>query len=226
MMSAFTAAVASFVILPLSLQSLPRQHQAALTRRSDGLLSAVSLPCVCRARQIVCSDANSDAFEKARAIEHSKFVTDEEALRESRIAFALLFNVGSGNEGIYSRRLPTEDGSGLDLVVCFEDVDDAQRYSDMLSADDFPAASPHEVETQALLEFCQEGGHVLGLVRCGTLVVPPQATVPEFEWSPGASEEGLQEIPSERKEELDAARSQLEALLQQSDADDTPEPPK
>ena len=112
MLSAFTAAVASFVILPLSLQSLPRQHQAALARRS---VSAVSLPCACRARQIVCSDANSDAFEKARAIEHSKFVTDEEALRESRIAFALLFNVGSGDEGIYSRRLPTEDGSGLDL---------------------------------------------------------------------------------------------------------------
>ena len=75
------------------------------------------------------------------------------------------------------------------------------------------------------MEFCQEGGHVLGLVKQGTLVVPPQATVPEFEWSPGTSEEGerLQEMKAEEKEELDAARNALEALLQQKPDSDVDE---
>jgi len=148
-------------------------------------------------------------------VEHSKFETNEEALLDARTAYALLFNVGSGNEGIYSRRLPTDDG-GLDLVVTFEDEDDANRYAGMLEADDFPEASPSEVETRDLLEFCSEGGHVLGMVRRGTLVVPPSGTVDEFEWSPGASAEGLQEEPiGQSKEELEAQRSSLEALLGQ-----------
>ena len=111
-----------------------------------------------RCGPIVNLDANSEAFEAARSIEHSKFVTDEEALKSARVAYALLFNVGSGNEGIYSRRLPTETGGGLDLVVCFEDEDDALRYAEMLSADDFPSASPSQVATADLLDFCQEGG--------------------------------------------------------------------
>ena len=108
------------------------------------------------------------------------------------------------------------------MVVCFEDEDDALRYADMLSADDFPSASPSQVATEDLLEFCQEGGHVLGLVKRGTLVVPPQATVPEFEWSPGTSEEGesLRAVEGEKKEELDAARSALETLLQQTSEND------
>lgn len=173
-----------------------------------------------RCGPIVNLDANSEAFEAARSIEHSKFVTDEEALKSARVAYALLFNVGSGNEGIYSRRLPTETGGGLDLVVCFEDEDDALRYAEMLSADDFPSASPSQVATADLLDFCQEGGHVLGLVSRGTLVVPPQATVPEFEWSPGTSEEGAEEVKGERKKELDAARSALEALLEHEPDDD------
>ena len=38
------------------------------------------------------------------------------------------------------------------------------------------------------------------------------------------SEEGLQDVPRERKKKLDDARSQLEALLQ-NDADDDESPP-
>ena len=91
------------------------------------------------AQNAIRACANSDAFDHAREVEHSKFETNEEALLDARTAYALLFNVGSGNEGIYSRRLPTDDG-GLDLVVTFEDEDDANRYAGMLEADDFPEA--------------------------------------------------------------------------------------
>lgn len=56
----------------------------------------------------------------------------------------------------------------------FEDIDDADRYASMLSATDFPSATSVHVETRMLLEFCREGGHLLGLVRNGTLVMPPE----------------------------------------------------
>ena len=155
----------------------------------------------------------------AAGVERSRFETDEETLREFGSAWALLFNAGSENEGIYSRRLPTsEGGGGFDIVVTFEDVEDAERYAEMLSATDFPTATPSQVETESLLSFCKEGGHTLGLVRSGVLVVPPEHAVAEFEWSPGVSEEST--APLEISEELLASqRAELEALLGEGDAE-------
>ena len=46
-------------------------------------------------------------------------------------AFALVFNARTDNEGIYSRRTGTE---GVDVVLCFEEKDDAERYAMMLTA--------------------------------------------------------------------------------------------
>ena len=51
-------------------------------------------------------------FLLAAAAERARFLTDEDALLELGSCWALLFNAGSGNEGIYSRRMPTVDGSG------------------------------------------------------------------------------------------------------------------
>lgn len=106
-----------------------------------------------------------------------------------RRAWALMFNPRSENEGIYSRRMGND---GRDMVLVFEEAEDADRYAEMLTAQDFPEATSVEVGTEMLLEFCDEGGHVLGLVKAGKLVVPPEQNVPTFDWSAGVSEEAQQ----------------------------------
>ena len=148
----------------------------------------------------------------AAAAERARFETDEDTLREIGTAWALMFNAGTGNEGIYSRRLPLGDGKGFDIVVTFEDESDAERYAEQLLATDFPASTPEEVDIGDLLDFCAEGGHTLGLVRRGVLVVPPDHAVAEFEWSPGMSEEATAPLEGSA-EELDAQRLALEAML-------------
>ena len=145
------------------------------------------------------------ALQRARDKEYGMFEIDEQVLLAAGTVWALLFNAGSGNEGIYSRRLPDVG----DLVVTFEDLEDAERYIGMLSATDFPESVPHQVETKALLEFCSEGGHTLGLVRRGVLVLPPEQAVTQFEWSPGVSEEGRAAV--EDPDALEAQRRALEA---------------
>ncbi|KAL1515637.1 hypothetical protein AB1Y20_002255 [Prymnesium parvum] len=130
-------------------------------------------------------------------------------ITQFRRAFALIFNPGTPNEGIYSRR----SADGIDMILCFEDEQDAQRYSIMLAAQDFPEADPVELDTHMLLEFSEEGGHTLGLVAKGKLVVPPEANVPMFDWSPGTSEEGTLPPEEMSMDELDQRRSMLESLL-------------
>lgn len=210
---------------------------AALIIATDALLAVPTPSCHCSrsscqrhrmAPAILCVGGNSEEeeqvdddderpteFMQLLAAERNKFEMDEEAILAIGSTYALLFNAGSGNEGIYSRRLPTstEDTTGVDLVVAFEELDDAVRYTEMLAATDFPTASPSEVDTEALLSFCQEGGHVLGVVRSGTLIVPPEVSVEQFEWSPGKSEEAVDIEQHVTSDELEEQRGALEALL-------------
>lgn len=90
----------------------------------------------------------------------------------------------------------------------------------MLIATDFPSASSVQVESRSLVEFCDEGGHLLGLVRRGALVVPPEETVEEFDWSPGESSEAHEQACGMAAEELDASRRSLQALFDNEIADD------
>lgn len=58
--------------------------------------------------------------------------------------FVLLFNAGTENEGIHSlqKQVSTEEGSYTqDVVLAFEEEDDATRFALMLEAQDFPAAT-------------------------------------------------------------------------------------
>ena len=92
----------------------------------------------------------------------------------------------------------------------------------MLVATNFPSASTIQVESHSLVHFCQEGGHLLGLVRRGSLIMPPEETVEEFDWSPGSKADPDAESLGLTPEELDAERKSLEALFGQShdDGDD------
>jgi len=138
--------------------------------------------------------------------------TDRAEVESVRRVWALIFNPRSDNEGIYSR----SSGSS-ELVLCFEDEEGAERYATLLAAQDFPEATRVAMDTSTLLEFCDEGGFSLGLVRSGQVVLPPEANVGTFAWSPGASEEGAalgEEDPS-----VDESRRALERLFSQSSDD-------
>ena len=145
--------------------------------------------------------------------------TDVQVLLDAGRVWALLFNAGSDEEGIYSRRL-----GKTNLVLTFEEEDDAERYAEMLVATDFPSAAPVEVSSATLVEFCSEGGHLIGLVRAGSLIMPPDETVEEFDWAPGSARTADIEAIGMAQEELDASRASLEALfgLKASDGDTTP----
>ena len=145
--------------------------------------------------------------------------TDVQDIIDAGRVWALLFNAGSDEEGIYSRRL-----GKTNLVLTFEEEDDAERYAEMLVATDFPSAAPVEVSSATLVEFCSEGGHLIGLVRAGSLIMPPDETVEEFDWAPGSARTADIEAIGMAQEDLDASRASLEALfgLKASDGDATP----
>jgi len=108
-------------------------------------------------------------------------------------------------------------GGSVDVVLSFEEQDDAARYADMLAMQDLPEATPVEMDTSTLLEFCDDCGHVLGVVKRDQVVVPPEANVDQFQWSPGTSEEGSTiDVDGEAKE-LDSQRQALEQIFFKSE---------
>ncbi len=122
--------------------------------------------------------------------------------------FVLLFNVGTDNEGIHTLKLtpPEEEGGAPhDVVLAFEEEDDATRFSLLLEAQDFPSPTVEEIEREEIEEFCLSAGYELKFIPVGTLAVPPEASVEETDWQ-------IDRPPPETSE-LDAIRQQLEKLL-------------
>ena len=166
----------SLVLLAL----LAATHAALLPARSCAAGSAVHaalLPAtvlrarLCRSRARVIRSAAPD-----------NVLTDEDDLLRQRRAWALIFNYRTENEGIYTQQ--REDGR--EYVLTWQAEEDAARYADMLSAQDFPEGTAVEMDVAILLEFCRDAGHQLCLVPSDTVVIPPEANVEQFEWSPGA----------------------------------------
>ena len=70
----------------------------------------------------------------------------------------------------------------------------------------------HALVQRRVARSFDEGGHTLGCVRKGDLVVPPENSVEKFEWTPGVSEESTAPLEGS-EEDLDAARGALEKML-------------
>lgn len=82
----------------------------------------------------------------------------------------------------------------------------------MLAAQDFPEASPVEMDTRTLFDFCDEGGHTLGLVNRDVIIIPPETNVPMFDWSPGSSMEGTLPPEDMSMDELERRRHHLDEM--------------
>ncbi len=130
--------------------------------------------------------------------------------------YVLLYNPGTEREGIHSLQVGDRN-----LILMFEDPDDAERYALLLEAQDFHPPSVVAIEAKEVEEFCQAAGYECQLVPEGFVptndaerlfLAPPQRNVAETDWEienrvPPAAEGEFSE------NELNRLRQQLENLL-------------
>lgn len=136
-----------------------------------------------------------------------------------KTVFVLIFNIGSNNEGIYSLHIGA--GEEQDVVVGWEVEEDAREYGVLLEeTHNMPLPTPKALSMADIASFCQDSGHLLGLVREGVKVEPPSRNVDQFDWSPNSDLATAAEPPSREadgtftEDQLDSIRLRLERATQ------------
>jgi Protein of unknown function (DUF3110) len=134
--------------------------------------------------------------------------------------YVLLFNVGTDNEGIHTLKLKqpeTEDGfledEYQDVVLAFEQEDDATRFGLLLEAQDFPEPAVEGIDQEELEEFCESSGLGLQYVSEGMLAVPPSANIETTDWQVDGPQPEAKEEPEPMLPNLEDIRRRLEGLL-------------
>lgn len=131
--------------------------------------------------------------------------------------YVLLFNAGTDSEGIHTLKVNDQN-----VVLMFENEDDATRFGLMLEAQDFPAPKVEEFDQAEIEEFCQGVNYDCRVVPEGALAVPPESRVDKLDWDPDNptaaqppnAPPGPKSEPGAISEsELDRMRQQLENLL-------------
>lgn len=74
------------------------------------------------------------------------------------------------NDGAFA----IEDSNGERVLMIFEEYDDAERYLYMLEELNYPEMEVTEVESEALLEACNEYDYEYVIITKDDLVVPPE----------------------------------------------------
>ncbi|MEM7769690.1 MAG: DUF3110 domain-containing protein [Cyanobacteria bacterium P01_E01_bin.6] len=135
--------------------------------------------------------------------------------------FVLLFNAGTDNEGIHTLKLGDRN-----IVLMFEDKDDATRYGLMLEAQDFPSPTIEAFDEEEIESFCRDANYECKAIARGSLEVPPESNLDSPDWDPNktlddllpaSGPESSKEMDTEpaefSKEELDRLRRRFENLL-------------
>jgi hypothetical protein len=123
--------------------------------------------------------------------------------------FVLLFNARTDNEGIYSTQVGDRN-----VILMFEQEDDAVRYADQLEAEDFPKPTVEGIDPQEIEEFCQDSDYDCLLVTSAMLVTPPSQNLEQTDWQPdGRKESQTAEDDGDDSIDLEAMRKRLEKLL-------------
>jgi Protein of unknown function (DUF3110) len=139
------------------------------------------------------------------------------ALGKIMRVYVLLFNVGTDNEGIHTLKLKQPElENGLledryqDVVLAFEQEDDATRFGLLLEAQDFPEPAVEGIDQEELEEFCESSGLGLQYVSEGMLAVPPSANIETTDWQVDGPPP---EEPEPMLPNLEDIRRRLEGLL-------------
>jgi hypothetical protein len=100
--------------------------------------------------------------------------------------FVLLFNAGTDNEGIHTIRMGDRN-----LVLMFEDEDDATRYALLLEAQDFPSPNVESIPREEIEDFCRSVGYSSKFIEAGFVprsdderlfLAPPETNIKETDW--------------------------------------------
>ncbi len=132
--------------------------------------------------------------------------------------FVLLFNAGTDNEGIHTIEIGDRN-----IVLMFEDEDDALRYAMLLEAQDFPEPSVESLDRSEIEEFCDESGYDCELIPLNfrpetdydrLLISPPESNRENFDWdkSEKRPQDRSQPRPPDDDEPSDMSVSELEAM--------------
>ncbi len=97
--------------------------------------------------------------------------------------WVLLYGVGTDNEGIYTQLVGDRN-----VVIAFEEEEDAIRYAGYLEAQDFRVPTPERIPQSEIEEFCRDAGYEYYLVSAGDLYVPPERNVERTDWQPDEKE--------------------------------------
>jgi hypothetical protein len=132
--------------------------------------------------------------------------------------FVLLVNANTANEGIHSINIGERD-----IILMFEEEDDALRYTLLLEAQDFPAAIAVEsLDRQEIEDFCENAGYSYYFISTDfrpsndferMLLVPPERNRDNPEWQIEGMETSDEGPNALSNEELDRIRNRLEGLL-------------
>jgi hypothetical protein len=122
------------------------------------------------------------------------------------VVYVLLFNARTDNEGIHTLKVDDQD-----IVLMFENEDDATRFGLMLEAQDFPEATVEAIDQEDIEEFCQSAGYECRLVPEGYLAMPPENRVERTDWDP--------EQPAETSFARESRDSDDEGVLSQAELD-------
>ncbi len=126
----------------------------------------------------------------------------------------LLYETGEESEGIHSLEI-----AGKTVVLMFESIDDAERYSGLLEAQDFPIPSVEAIDREEIEAFCYEAGYQAQFIEAGFVpsteeeriyLVPPRSNLDTSNWD----EQHITPTDEINKsKELDDIRKRLEGLL-------------
>ncbi len=142
--------------------------------------------------------------------------------------FVLLFNSGTENEGIHTLNIGEQN-----IVLMFEEEDDATRYSLLLEAQDFMTPSVESIDREEVEEFCSSANYESRLVPKGfvpedefdrLLIAPPQRNLEQTNWDEeqdpersapesGSPQDEPSQPASDAGSDLDDIRRRLEGLL-------------
>jgi hypothetical protein len=77
---------------------------------------------------------------------------------------------GKEDEGAYS----VIDEDGERALYLFEDIDDAERYSGLLEAEDYPEMDVVEVDDHLVIKTCEMYGYNYVIINSNDFVIPPR----------------------------------------------------
>ena len=128
-----------------------------------------------------------------------------------RDVWVIIFtNARDGSEGVYSLSVAEEN-----IVLAFQEKEDAYRYSMSLETQDFPSPQVSSFEVDELSEVCKESGFQLGFIPKGALVVPPEeSAIDDLDtWRGKPKSPGDHDKIGMSSEEVEMMKKRLESLF-------------